>query len=134
MAVVAISNLLSPCILLILIKFVFCQVKIVPPVNPISCSPDNDLGCEEAEKDGEKTGNRKTGKHGCQFAEGESPKKDEVEERRCNPKTESVRIFLRREVLSSEHHVGYIQGVFFHWASPKKLKYGKPRLGESTLT
>ena len=27
-----------------------------------------------------------------------------------------------------------IQGVFFHWASPKKLKYGKPRLGESTLT
>ena len=22
----------------------------------------------------------------------------------------------------------------FHWASPKKLKYGKPRLGESTLT
>ena len=27
-----------------------------------------------------------------------------------------------------------IQGDFFHWASPKKLKYGKPRLGESTLT
>ena len=26
-----------------------------------------------------------------------------------------------------------IQGVFLHWASPKKLKYGKPRLGESTL-
>ena len=26
------------------------------------------------------------------------------------------------------------QGVFLHWASPKKLKYGKPRLGESTLT
>ena len=26
-----------------------------------------------------------------------------------------------------------VQGVFFHWASPKKLKYGKPRLGESTL-
>ena len=24
-------------------------------------------------------------------------------------------------------------GCFFHWASPKKLKYGKPRLGESTL-
>ena len=24
--------------------------------------------------------------------------------------------------------------VFFHWASPKKLKYGKPRLDESTLT
>ena len=27
-----------------------------------------------------------------------------------------------------------IQGVFLRWASPKKLKYGKPRLGESTLT
>ena len=27
-----------------------------------------------------------------------------------------------------------IQGVFLHWASPTKLKYGKPRLGESTLT
>ena len=27
-----------------------------------------------------------------------------------------------------------IQGVFLHWASPKKLKYGKPKLGESRLT
>ena len=27
-----------------------------------------------------------------------------------------------------------IQGGFFHWYPPKKLKYGKPRLGESTLT
>ena len=27
-----------------------------------------------------------------------------------------------------------IQGVFLHWTSPKKSKYGKPRLGESTLT
>ena len=28
-----------------------------------------------------------------------------------------------------------IQGVFFlHWYPPKKLKYGKPRLGVSTLT
>ena len=26
-----------------------------------------------------------------------------------------------------------VQGVFLHWVSPKKLKYGKPRLGESTL-
>ena len=25
-------------------------------------------------------------------------------------------------------------GYFFHWYPPKKLKYGKPRLGESTLT
>ena len=28
----------------------------------------------------------------------------------------------------------YVQGVFFNWYPPKKLKYGKPRLGESTLT
>ena len=27
-----------------------------------------------------------------------------------------------------------IQGVFFNWYPPKKLKYGKPRLVESTLT
>ena len=27
-----------------------------------------------------------------------------------------------------------IQGDFFHWYPPKKLKHGKPRLGESTLT
>ena len=27
-----------------------------------------------------------------------------------------------------------IQGGFFHWYPPKKLKYVKPRLGESTLT
>ena len=27
-----------------------------------------------------------------------------------------------------------VQGVFFHWNPQKKLKYGKPRLGESTLT
>ena len=25
-------------------------------------------------------------------------------------------------------------GCFFHWYPPKNLKYGKPRLGESTLT
>ena len=27
-----------------------------------------------------------------------------------------------------------VQGIFLHWASPKKLKYVNPRLGESTLT
>ena len=32
------------------------------------------------------------------------------------------------------HVASVIQGVSLHWASPKKLKYGKPRLGESTLT
>ena len=30
--------------------------------------------------------------------------------------------------------LSYVQGVFLHWASPKKLMYEKPRLGESTLT
>ena len=31
--------------------------------------------------------------------------------------------------------IANVQGVFFlHWYPPKKLKYGKPRLGESTLT
>ena len=28
----------------------------------------------------------------------------------------------------------FMQGVFFHWYPPKKLKYGKPRSGESKLT
>ena len=32
------------------------------------------------------------------------------------------------------HRFAVIQGVFFHWYPPKELKYGKPRLGESTLT
>ena len=27
-----------------------------------------------------------------------------------------------------------IQGDFFNWSPPKKFKYVKPRLGESTLT
>ena len=27
-----------------------------------------------------------------------------------------------------------LQGDFFHWYPPKNLKYGKPKLGESTLT
>ena len=31
-------------------------------------------------------------------------------------------------------HLIILQGVFSHWYPPKKLKYGKPRLGESTLT
>ena len=30
--------------------------------------------------------------------------------------------------------ISHIQGVFFHWYPPKRLKYGKSRLGESTLT
>ena len=29
---------------------------------------------------------------------------------------------------------GFVQGVFFNWPPPKKLKYLEPRLGESTST
>ena len=29
--------------------------------------------------------------------------------------------------------IHHIQGDFFNWRPPKKLKYGKPRLGEYTL-
>ena len=39
-----------------------------------------------------------------------------------------------RDSVVSFNWPEYIQGVFSHWYSPKKLKYGKPRLGESTLT
>ena len=42
----------------------------------------------------------------------------------------SVRITGILQSLTYERH---IQGDFFHWYSPKKLKYGKPR-GESMLT
>ena len=31
-------------------------------------------------------------------------------------------------------HFSDYTGCLFHWYPPKKLKYGKPRLGESTLT
>ena len=31
-------------------------------------------------------------------------------------------------------HEMKLQGVFFKWYTPKKLKYGKPSLGVSTLT
>ena len=30
--------------------------------------------------------------------------------------------------------IGMLQGVFFNWCPPKKLKYLEPRLGESTST
>ena len=43
----------------------------------------------------------------------------------------------KRFFAIDEKHKTYliVQGVFFlHWYLPKKLKYGKPRLGESTLT
>ena len=35
---------------------------------------------------------------------------------------------------SSEQHNTFVQGVFFNWYPPKKLKYVKSQLGESTLT
>ena len=36
---------------------------------------------------------------------------------------------LNKSIIADIYRV-----FFLHWASPKKLKYGKPRLGESTLT
>ena len=82
-------------LLTLLVKFCF----IISPLHPISCRPDNGLRCKETEKERKKPGNRKTGKDGGELAEGESPEEDEMEEGRCNPKTESMRIFLKREVL-----------------------------------
>ena len=37
-------------------------------------------------------------------------------------------------VCQYDRKAPHLQGVFFNWYPPKKLKYGKPRLGESTLT
>ena len=35
------------------------------------------------------------------------------------------------QILNTNRKYKYnIQGVFLHWASTKKLKYGKPRLGK----
>ena len=43
--------------------------------------------------------------------------------------------FTRSDATVSQHCLSQdLQGVFFNWYPPKKLKYGKPRLGESTLT
>ena len=36
--------------------------------------------------------------------------------------------------LHLSQHFCLYTGSFFHWYPPKKLKYGKPRLGEFTLT
>ena len=38
----------------------------------------------------------------------------------------------RRNDICHKYHIA--QGVFFHWPSPKKFKYGNLMLGESTLT
>ena len=42
--------------------------------------------------------------------------------------------YLNSEYLFAIYTIFNLQGVFFRWYPPKKLKYGKPRLGESTLT
>ena len=72
---------------------------VISPLHPISRCPDNGLRCKETEKERKKPGNRKTGKDRAQLAKGKSPEKDEVEEGCCYPKTESMRILLKKEVL-----------------------------------
>ena len=42
--------------------------------------------------------------------------------------------FLHENDLLYLYLIIFVQGVFFNWFPPKKLKYVKPRLGESTLT
>ena len=59
-------------------------------------------------------------------------------------KSEGYIVYLKRKYLhvknrncicSSSGRCTYIYRAFFlHWYPTKKLKYGKPRLGESTLT
>ena len=50
------------------------------------------------------------------------------------PVAETLQLKCIPQMLAVFIQYEYIQGVFFHWYPPKKLKYGKPRLGESTLT
>ena len=57
----------------------------------------------------------------------------------CKARAQSRGIGTPREYIFS-HIITYciclyiIQGIFCHWYPTKKLKYRKPRLGESTLT
>ena len=55
---------------------------------------------------------------------------DQSHEIRRDPRDSDIGCFLAGDIRWSYK----IQGVFFHWYPPKKLKYGKSRLGESTLT
>ena len=48
----------------------------------------------------------------------------------CYPKTWQKLLNLGSDADDTNYHTGF----FLHRASPKKLKYGKPRLCESTLT
>ena len=43
-------------------------------------------------------------------------------------------IYFTHNMVILNIYKKYIQGVFFTGTPPKKLKYGKPRLGESTLS
>ena len=54
--------------------------------------------------------------------------------RQLGPVAETLQLKCIPQMLAVFIQYEYIQGVFFHWYPPKKLKYGKPRLGESTLT
>ena len=40
----------------------------------------------------------------------------------------------RSPIYCLDIQIGHTGCFFLHWYPPKKLKYGKPRLGESTLT
>ena len=47
----------------------------------------------------------------------------------------SANVYFLVNFTSTEWLYDYdYTGCFFNWYPPKKLKYGKPRLGESTLT
>ena len=64
------------------------------PADPIGCSPDNDLGQEEEKAKKTDWGQMTP----ANVAPGQSPEKDEVDERCGYPTTESMRITLKREV------------------------------------
>ena len=45
-------------------------------------------------------------------------------------KEKQIKLVNRIKITKEGHYTG----CFFNWYPPKKLKYGKPRLGVSTLT
>ena len=71
------------------------------PADPIGCSPDNELGHEEEKA--KKTDGSQTAP--ANVTPGQSPEKDEVDERCGNPTTESIGITLKREVQIVVQHV-----------------------------
>ena len=72
------------------------------------------------------------------FAADESLQKEDLSTGR--QPTHTLTLFARRlancttHILSQDFPKCEHTGCFFNWYPPKKLKYGKPRLGESTLT